>query len=183
MRLFWMVVAGLIAGAALTVGALLVLPPAGGLGERLPAGQEVTVRAHPHQPVLIWQPADATGLPEIPCDITSSGPVSVELVSSGLTTTYPVYAGGRWWRVLQTVKVDPAGDYALACPGVGDTAVIVGAAPRAYQVLDSTWVQRATLGLASNLLAAAAFAVTGPLVAAVIMVTAVRRTRRRPAQS
>ena len=183
MRLFWIVVAGLIAGAALAVAGLLVLAPAGGLGERLPAGREVTVRVHPHEPVLIWMPADATGLSDIPCDITSSAPVSVALVNVRRTTTYQVYAGGRWWRVLQTAEADPAGDYQLACPGAGDTTLIVGAAPRAYQVLDNRWIRRATLGLASNLLTAAAFAVTGPLVAAFVVVTAVRRTRRQPVRS
>ena len=135
-RRIWYVVAALIAaGGVAAAAALMFLMPLGGdVGQRITAGQPVTVQV-PEAGKMVWVRDSGRDVPDLRCEPSPPDTQRLEEWSNASTRhdAPTVTAEGERWRGLLLVRAEPAGRYTMTCTTSGPDAassLSIGDPPR-----------------------------------------------------
>ncbi|MEU7921954.1 hypothetical protein [Micromonospora zamorensis] len=169
----WLVVAGLIAAGGVLSGILLLLAPAGNLGQGFAPGEPVTVQLHPSSPQMVWAKEGPDGVPSVQCRPATRGVLASVSQESGLFDVYELTVDGERWRGVLTLLGSPADAYQLVCQasGASTSTLSIGEAPWSYDLRHSSHIPLSDTAIASVML------VLGTVVGLLVAVTVARRRR------
>ncbi|MEV1288187.1 hypothetical protein [Micromonospora sp. NPDC049679] len=165
---------------------MLLLAPAGSLGQGFAPGQSVTVQMHPSSPRMVWAKEGPNGFPDVWCE---SATQDVRLASmqseASLFDVYELTVDGERWRGVSTMLGSPAGTYDIVCRGSGATSALsIGDAPWSYDLRHTRFFRMATVGLPlSDTAIATVMMVLGGVVGGLVIAVVVARRRRTLHQS
>ncbi|MCI4066004.1 hypothetical protein MRQ36_27030 [Micromonospora sp. R77] len=176
----WLVVTGSIAAGGILSGILLLLAPAGSLGEGFAPGEPVTVQLQPSSPQMVWAKEGPDGFPQVQCEPESQDVLASMTQEAPLFDVYELTVDGERWRGVLALTASPADTYQLACQAAGTSTspLSIGDAPWSYGFRHSGLFRMATLGTpVSDTAIASVLLVLGTVVGMLTAVTVARRRR------